>query len=122
MAQSQEEKDRLLELGEDGRIFCLDLSHNDGQTIALALAHDFPEVATELRNRSNNRLYLLVLIAASRPKPIVMLVDPHDLVDAMTNLYHQSREYGNAFAVISAPKHTKISDLIAELQQTQGNA
>lgn len=122
MTQSQAEKDRILELGEDGRIFCLDLSHHDGQSLALVLAHHSPEVAAELRSRTSNRQYLLVLMAKSQPKPTVVLTNTHDLVDAFTKLYEESKHYGNAFAIVDAPSNHKIQALIAELQLVHGHA
>jgi hypothetical protein len=122
MTQSQAEKERILELGEDGRIFCLDLSHHDGQTLAITLAHYFPEVGAELRQRTNNRQYMLVLIAKSRPKPAVVLTNRHDLVDAFNKLYEESKHYGNAFVIVDAPSNNKIQALVAELQPAHGHA
>ena len=122
MAQSQAEKDHILELAEDGRLFCLDLSHNEGQKIAIALAHDSPEVGAELRNRSNNRQYMLVLMPKSHPKPTVVLADSHDVVEQMTKLYEESKHYGNTFAIVCAPTHSKINDLIATLQHGRPSA
>jgi hypothetical protein len=113
--QTPEERARLFNLGnQDGSMFCLDLSHADGQQAAEGLGHLLPDVAAALRTRSNNLQYLLVLIPTTSEKDIgVMLTDHTGLPEAVTAMHQRSKKFGQAFAVVIAPKSPRIAELFA---------
>ena len=111
--QTPEERVRLFKLGnQDGSMFCVDLSHADGQHTAEGLANIFPEVAAALRNRSNNLQYLLVLIPAEKEIG-VMLSDSAGLPKAVTAMYERSKKFGQTFAIVVAPRSAKVAELFA---------
>ena len=120
--QTSEERARLFKLGQDGSIFCVDLSHADGQQAAEGLAHIFPDVAAALRTRSSNLQYLLVLIPASEKDIGVLLSDTAGLPDAVAAVSRRTKEFGPTFAVVISPRSSKVADLFAPFIETAGTA
>jgi hypothetical protein len=113
MTQTPDERVRLLEAGKDGCILCLDLSHADGQMGAEMLARNYPAVAEALRSRTGNMQYLLALLPAEHiegVQPVVLLVDPAALPEAVTNIHTRSKNFG-AISIVVAPKSSRIADL-----------
>ena len=122
--QTPEERARLFNLGnQDGSIFCLDLSHADGQQAAEGLGHISPDVAAALRTRSSNLEYLLVLIPTTSEKDIgVMLTDHAGLPEAVAAMYQRSKKFGQTFAVVIAPRSPRVAELFAPFIPSAGTA
>lgn len=118
--QTGEERARLFTMG--GSIFCLDLSHTDGQQAADGLGHIFPDVATALRGRSSNLHYLLALIPVSEKDISVMLTAPAGLSEAVAGMSEHAKKFGHTFAIVIAPKSDKVASLFAPLMDTTGTA
>lgn len=120
--QTPEERARLFNLGKDGSIFCVDLTHADGQQAAETLAHVFPEVAAALRSRSNNFHYLLTLIPTTERDISVTLTDAAGLPEAVAAISDRSKKFGQTFAIVIAPRSSRVADLFAPLMDTAGTA
>ena len=112
-----EEGERLFKPGKDGTIFVLDLSHIDGQHAAEALECEHEEVEIILRQRTNNLPYLLVL----QPKAgqtVPVLVEPTALPEAAEEMIARSKDFGEAFGIVVAPRSEHITSLFASLTET----
>jgi hypothetical protein len=123
MTQTPDERSRLVEIGADGQIFCLDLSSGAGQKAADDLMRLMPDVAAPVRDRPNNQVYLLVMVPTSEQRAVLtQITDLAGLPETIKTINKRSKEYGELFSVVIVPASVTIAAMFGDMIETTGTA
>jgi hypothetical protein len=123
--QTVEERDRLLDLGKDGVIMCIDMSVTTGKAAVTDLAKISDEVKTALArfgDKVPDGFLLALYIPDVSERMIVGISARIHIIQSIKIFYDRALEFGNAFSFAIIPPSETIEAIIADLTKTVGSA
>jgi len=123
--QTVEERDRLLDLGKDGVIMCIDMSVITGKAAVTDLAKISDEVKTALARfgeKAPDGFLLALYIPDVSERMIVGISARIHIKQSINIFYHRALDFGSAFSFAIMPPSQEIEMIIADLTETTGSA
>lgn len=124
MNQTPEERDRLLDLGKDGIVMCIDLDATAGREAVAGLARLSEEVRGVLTVFGEELPdgFLLALYIIRSQQMVVTISTRAEIRQTITLFHDRALQLGNTFSFVIIPANQTILNIVADLTMSGGAA
>lgn len=124
--QTPEERDRLLALGKDGIVICIDMSTEEGRLALTNLSEISEDVQTALAafgDKAPDGFLLALYIPAAISGRMIVGISAREYIQESIKMFHdRASELGNTFSFAIIPSDQSLAAMVAELNATEGSA
>jgi hypothetical protein len=121
--QTEAERERLLDLGHDGIMMCIDMATEEGRSTFIdlsKLSEDIQKASTLIDKTPDG--YLLALHINGWEGMIVKIITRENIKSSIKLFHDQALKFGNVFSFAIIPQDYTIADMIGEFANTEGLA
>jgi hypothetical protein len=121
--QTAEERERLLDLGKDGIVICIDLNTDEGQAAVTDLSSMHDTIQATLATADKSDGFLLALYLIADPFKLIVEISPRDQIRQAIKVFaDRAFGLGNLFSFAIIPPDQTLGEMVAELTITKGSA